>query len=89
MIKIAYLEEQGLAKTSPAKTSKGLINPPNKSMSYYPQYLQRGGIGCRASAHPKLKVCSSSNHFYFRMPSMLALDNLPLHPLPIPFYNWA
>jgi len=29
----------------------------DNSMSYYPQYLQRGGtIGCSASAHPELKT---------------------------------
>ena len=39
---------------------------PNKSMSYYSQYFQKGGILCRASGYPELKglQCQQKILFY-------------------------
>ena len=47
----------------------GNVVTPDKSMSYYPQYLQRGGIWCRGSAQPKVKfaVVATTSIFQCRV----------------------
>jgi len=85
MIAIVDVKERGLGRYHQFQQRLRRTAPltPNKFMTHYTQCLQRGSIEWRPSAHPELKRLQQQKQILFSMPSILAMDSLPLHHLAV------